>query len=61
VFAALARRFKCALVPFLLEGVAGNRELLLEDNLHPTAQAQPIILENVWRGLAPMLGRTLHR
>jgi acyl-CoA thioesterase-1 len=61
VFAALARRFKCALVPFLLEGVAGNRELLLEDNLHPTAQAQPIVLENVWRGLAPMLGGTLHR
>jgi acyl-CoA thioesterase-1 len=60
-YVALARRFKCALVPFLLEGVGGNRELLLEDNLHPTAQAQPIMLENVWRGLAPMLGGTFHR
>ncbi|MBI4189420.1 MAG: arylesterase [Betaproteobacteria bacterium] len=54
-FVALARRFRCALVPFLLDGVAGKRELLLEDNLHPTAEAQPIILENIWRELAPML------
>jgi len=54
-FVELARRFKCALVPFLLEGVAGKRELLLEDNLHPTAEAQTIMLENVWKGLAPML------
>ena len=55
-FVALARRFRCALVPFLLDGVAGKRELLLDDNLHPTADAQPIILENIWRELAPMLG-----
>ena len=47
-YVALAREFKCALVPFLLDGVAGKRELLLEDNLHPTAQAQPIMLENIW-------------
>lgn len=56
-YVALARQFKCALAPFLLDGVAGKRELFLDDNLHPTAQAQPIILENVWRGLAPMLAR----
>jgi len=55
VYRALARELKVPLVPFLLEGVAGKRELFLDDNLHPTAQAQPIILENVWRGLAPML------
>lgn len=54
-YAALARQFKCALVPFLLDGVAGRRELFLEDNLHPNAQAQPVILENIWKGLAPML------
>lgn len=56
-YVALARQFKCALAPFLLEGVAGKRELFLDDNLHPTAQAQPVILENVWKGLAPMLAR----
>jgi acyl-CoA thioesterase-1 len=54
-YIALARQFKCALAPFLLDGVAGKRELFLDDNLHPAAQAQPIILENVWKGLAPML------
>ena len=55
VFVTLARKLKCALVPFLLQRVAGKRELLLEDNMHPTAQAQPIILDNVWKRLAPML------
>ncbi|MBI4293198.1 MAG: arylesterase [Betaproteobacteria bacterium] len=55
VYRALAREFKVPLAPFLLEGVAGKRELFLDDNLHPTAQAQPLILENVWRALAPML------
>ena len=54
-YVALARQFKCALVPFLLDGVAGKRELFLEDNLHPNAQAQPVVLENVWKQLAPML------
>ncbi len=55
VYAELARRFKSARVPFLLEGVAGKHELFLDDNLHPTAAAQPAILENVWKGLAPLL------
>jgi len=55
VYVALARQFKCALAPFLLDGVAGRRELFLDDNLHPAAQAQPVILENVWKALAPML------
>jgi acyl-CoA thioesterase-1 len=55
VYEELARRHKLALVPFLLEGIAGQRELFLDDNLHPTAQAQPMVLENVWRVLVPML------
>jgi len=55
VYAALARRFKLGLVPFMLEGVAGDRNLFLDDNLHPTAKAQAQILENVWKGLAPLL------
>ena len=54
-FVNLARKFKTGLVPFLLEGVAGKRELFQEDNLHPTEAAQPIILDNVWKRLAPML------
>jgi len=54
-FAALAKQHKTAFVPFLLEGIAGKRDNFLDDNLHPTAQVQPIILENVWKGLQPLL------
>ena len=54
-YAELARRHKVALVPFLLEGVAERRELFQPDNIHPTAEAQPIILDNVWKVLKPLL------
>lgn len=53
----LARRFRLPLVPFLLEGVADRPELMQEDNLHPTAAAQPKILENVWPSLLQLLKR----
>jgi acyl-CoA thioesterase-1 len=55
VYVDLAREYKTAFAPFLLEGVADRRELFQEDNMHPAAQAQPVILENVWKALAPML------
>jgi acyl-CoA thioesterase-1 len=55
VYTDLAREYKTALAPFLLEGVAEQRELFQSDNLHPTAQAQPLILDNVWAALAPLL------
>jgi acyl-CoA thioesterase-1 len=55
VYVDLAREYKTALAPFLLEGVADRRELFQEDNMHPTAKAQPVILDNVWKALAPML------
>lgn len=54
-FPALAQQFNLHLVPFLLENVAGNPALNQEDGIHPTAQAQPIVLENVW----PQLKKTL--
>lgn len=54
-FAALAKEYKTAYVPFLLDGVALRRDLLQPDNLHPTAEAQPMILDTVWKGLAPLL------
>ena len=56
-FIKVARKFKSAHLPFLLEGVAGRRELFLEDNLHPTAAAQPMVLETVWKGLMPLLAK----
>jgi acyl-CoA thioesterase I len=55
-FTALSGEFKCALVPFLLAGMEYKRDLFIEDNLHPGAKAQPVILENVWKALEPMLG-----
>ena len=54
-YLALARQFKTELVPFFLEGVAGNPALIQQDGLHPTAEAQPKLLENVWAGLQKMM------
>jgi acyl-CoA thioesterase I len=51
----IARRMGVALVPFLLEGVAEKRELFQADQLHPTAEAQPRILDNVW----PVIDRVI--
>lgn len=57
VFAELARERKVAFVPFLLEGFGDRREFFQSDTIHPTAEAQKIMLDNVWQGLAPMLRR----
>jgi acyl-CoA thioesterase I len=57
VFAEVAKRRKVRLVPFLFEGIATQPENFQADGLHPTAQAQPVLLDNVWRQLAPMLKR----
>ena len=54
-FAELAKEYRAGYVPFLLEGVADRRELFQPDNLHPTAAAQPMIMETVWKGLEPLL------
>ena len=50
-YSNLAKEYKLALVPFLLADVAGKAELNQEDRLHPTAEAQPLVLENVWKVL----------
>lgn len=55
VYAAVADRYKLPLLPFLLEGVAGNAKLTQEDGLHPKSGAQLMVLENVWRALKPLL------
>ena len=55
MFADVARETDAALVPFLLEGVAEREELFQADRIHPTAQAQPIMLDNVWPVLLPVL------
>jgi acyl-CoA thioesterase-1 len=56
-FAEVAKERRTAYVPFLLDGMADRRELFLSDQIHPSAQAQPIILDTVWKGLEPLLKR----
>jgi acyl-CoA thioesterase I len=55
IFTDLAQANDAALVPFLLEGVAGHDDLNQEDHIHPTAAGQKILAENVWRVLDPVL------
>jgi acyl-CoA thioesterase I len=55
VFFDLADEYEVPLVPFLLEGVALEAGLMQSDGIHPTAAAQPRILDNVWPELAPLL------
>ena len=47
-YQVLAKKHSIKLLPFFLEGVAGNPKLIQADGLHPLAIAQPKILENVW-------------
>lgn len=55
VYSELARANGAALVPFLLQGVAGIARLNQADGVHPTAEGQRIAAENVWRVLEPLL------
>ena len=55
VFGEVSKARKTALVDFLLDGVATQPKLFQADNLHPTAEAQPRLLDNVWKGLEPLL------
>ena len=58
LFHTVAQAQKAALVPFLLQGVADGPEptkLFQADRIHPTAQAQPTMLENVWPALKKLL------
>jgi acyl-CoA thioesterase-1 len=55
VFSDLASEKKIALVPFLLTDIALSPALLQADDIHPNAQGQPILLDNVWPTLKPLL------
>ena len=52
---AYAKEKGVTLLPFLLNGVAGNRELNQGDGMHPNNKGERIVAENVWRGLKPIL------
>jgi acyl-CoA thioesterase-1 len=58
IFAELAAKNGGALVPYLLDGVAGDPSLNLPDGIHPNAAGQRILAENVWRVLEPVARET---
>jgi acyl-CoA thioesterase-1 len=55
VFAELARENNAGLIPFLLQGVGGDRDLNQQDMIHPTAAGHRIVADLVWRTLEPIL------
>jgi len=55
MFAALAEKNQATLIPFFLEGVAGDPALNQWDRVHPNAAGQRVLAENVWRVLEPLL------
>jgi acyl-CoA thioesterase-1 len=57
IYADLARAKKIAFVPFLFEGFADNGRYFQSDRVHPTGEAQALMLETVWKGLKPLLRR----
>ncbi|MGY8869510.1 MAG: arylesterase [Pseudomonadales bacterium] len=55
LFETLADEYEVSRVPFLLEGVALQQSLMQADGLHPNAEAQTVLLDNVWPYLQPLL------
>jgi acyl-CoA thioesterase-1 len=51
----LARKFDTLLVPFFMDGVVFEPGRLQPDGIHPNEEGQPVLLENVWKVLAPAL------
>ena len=55
LYPELANKNGMTLIPFLLEGVGGERHLNQEDGIHPTAEGHKLLAETVWAALAPIL------
>lgn len=55
VFHTVSEEHDVALVPFLLEGIADKPQLMQADRIHPTADAQPKILDNAWPAIETWL------
>jgi acyl-CoA thioesterase-1 len=54
-FAEIAEEFDLPLVPFLIDGIPQQPGLMQNDGIHPVAEAQGMILDNVWPVLQPVL------
>jgi acyl-CoA thioesterase-1 len=60
IYGTLAKALNVRLVPFLLAGLENKREMFQADQMHPTQQAQPVLLDNVWPVLQPLLRVSSH-
>ena len=58
IYRRLGRREDVTLAPFILKGVADNPNLMQDDGIHPTTEAQQTILDNLWPSLRPLLKKT---
>jgi len=55
LYADVARETGATLIPFLLQGVAGDRDLNQADGIHPNQRGEHIVADNVWRSVEPVL------
>ncbi|GJM14293.1 MAG: arylesterase [Pseudohongiella sp.] len=60
-YASLAEEKSLPLIPFLIDGIAQQPELMQNDGIHPRAEAQFMILDNVWPILGPQLESLLEK
>lgn len=61
MYVALSSEFHVPLVPFLLAGIESKPDMFQADQIHPTQQAQPLLLDNVWPAVKPLLRTTSTR
>jgi acyl-CoA thioesterase I len=60
-FGTVANAEKVSLVPFMLAAIALDPQFFQNDGIHPTASAQPKLLDVVWPTLKPLLGKSAHQ
>lgn len=60
IFTRLSQKYELAFVPFLLEDVATQKNLMMADQIHPTKEAQPYLLQTILLALQPLLNGTGH-
>ncbi|AJX16230.1 GDSL-like Lipase/Acylhydrolase family protein [Burkholderia ubonensis MSMB22] len=57
IYTRLSKDLGVPLVPFLLAGIENRPDMFQADQIHPTRQAQGVLLDNVWPSLKPLLGK----
>ena len=55
VYQSVSDKYGATLVPFFLEGIYNREGMMQGDGIHPTEQAQPLLLDNIWPRLEPLL------